>query len=519
MTADLGKTIYISDAQGRLEDYRQHMIDRGLKARTASAKLSLVRVGLKEILEIHGNIPLASIDTEIMRASTERHSTSGLNTRQRIAAMATFIKWCIGEYPEELTGAMSYSLHKADVAFIRARYAEELAHMADAMKAEGRTKETTDNLICDSIVCLTALVSEFGPRPLSEIGVPDMEWLEGNLGKSEDRRHICMRSFGRLVSSAVGRDPYHEFRTRNSAVSFEERLLGVPFGEEILEMAEWMECHNYRPATILSRVKSLASFMPRLTEILGDFELEDVTLDTFYLIRSKLGGLAERTQASYMLAFESLIQYSTGHKVYDGHRMMWNNSTVKRTFITKDEWKIILANAGKTDRMAIMLASLLGMRLSEIVNLRLEDMTETEITIHGKGHGVEGKVVVKTIPPMLRKEIDDYMGFRQLLISRYSDASEGRFLINDCRNICGPMTRNGLSGRLKALSNKVGIPFSAHTFRRFYACTLYHAGVPTDVIMRMMRHENIETTLRCYIQADPVAMKDAEDALEQQLFR
>ena len=519
MTVDPGKTIYISDAQERLEDYRQVLIDGGMNARSVHQKLSLVRVGLREISEVHGNIPLDSFDVEILRATTDRHATSGQNLKRRISAIAAYIKWCTGECPEGLFGNASYSLHKADVAYVRARYADEIAHMTDALKADGRKKESIDNLIGDAVVCLTALVSEFGPRPLSEIGVPDMVWLDENLGKSETRRRLCMRDFGRLVSSACGYDPFIGFKSRNSTLSLEERVLGIPFGEDILEMAEWMECHNFRPATIRSRVLSLVAFIPRVVDILGDFELEDLTLDSFYIIRSKLTGLTERTQASYMLALESLIQFTTGRKVYDGHRMMWNNSTVKRTFITQDEWNIILANAGKTDRMVIMLASLLGMRLSEMVNLRLDDMTEKEITIRGKGHGVDGKVVVKTIPPMLRKEINDYMGFRQLLISRYSDASEGRFLINDCRNICGPMTRNGLSGRLKKLSQKVGIPFSAHTFRRFYACTLYRAGVPTDVIMRMMRHENIETTLHCYLQADPVAMKAAEDALEQQLFR
>ncbi len=519
MTDVLEKTTYISDAQGRLEEYRQYMLDRGLKAGSVNSRLSLVRVSLREIAEVHGDIPLASFDFEILRATTERHAKSEQHIQHRIANIATYIKWCTGECPEALSRTTAYSLHKADVALVRARYADEIAHMTDALKADGRKKESIDNLIGDAVVCLTALASEFGFRPLSEMGVKDMVWLDENLGKSEDRRRICMRDFGRLVSSACGHDPFIGFKSLNSTISLEDRVRGVPFGEEILEMAEWMECHNYRPATIRSRVLSLVAFIPRVIEIEGEFRLEDVTMDTFYHIRSKLSGLTERTQAGYMLAFESLIQFCTGHKVYDGHRMMWNNSTVKRTFIDQDEWRLILINAGKTERMAIMLASLLGLRLSEIVNLRLEDMTDKEITIRGKGHGVDGKVIVKTIPPMLRKEIDDYMGFRQLLISRYSDASEGRFLINDCQNICGPMTRNGLGCRIKTLSYRLGIPFSAHTFRRFYACTLYHAGVPTDVIMRMMRHENIQTTLSCYIQADPVAMKAAEDALEQQLFR
>ncbi len=91
-------------------------------------------------------------------------------------------------------------------------------------------------------------------------------------------------------------------------------------------------------------------------------------------------------------------------------------------------------------------------------------------------------------------------------------------IINDRQHMCAPLTRGALASRLATLSKKTGIPFSAHTFRRFYATTLYGAGIGTDVIKCMMRHECIDTTLRCYIEANPALMKGAETALEKALF-
>ncbi len=518
MTVDLGRTIYISDAQSRIQEFEQFLRDGGRKPSTVDNYRAAVRVSLKEIKETFGNIPLASFDARVRHVIEERHSGPSAATRQRIQMLGVFIRWCTGTCLPEFLETESTAQVRTESALVRIRYGAEIAHLTEALEAEGRSRTTINNIINDAGICLTALNGESGAKPLSEIGIQDMIWLEMNLDRDRPmRRHRCMTCLGRLVSSACGHDPYREFKSGDSLASYEARLRGTPFCDEILAMIQWMADHNYRPDTIRSRVNSLTSFLPRVIGILGEFRLEDVTMDTFYLLRSRVDGLSERTLSTYMQAFEALIEFTTGRRVYNGHRMLWNKSQTKRTFITQEEWKTILASASKTERIAIMLASLLGLRCMEIVDLRLEDMTETQVTIHGKGHGTEGKVAVKDIPQMLKKEIADYMEYRRMLISRYGDASEGHFIINDRQNICGPMTRDCLKSKFTALSAKTGIHFSAHTFRRFYACTLSSAGVAPDVIMRMMRHESIDTTLRCYLRADPGPMKAAEDALERQL--
>ena len=54
--------------------------------------------------------------------------------------------------------------------------------------------------------------------------------------------------------------------------------------------------------------------------------------------------------------------------------------------------------------------------------------------------------------------------------------------------------------------------------RRLYATTLYDAGTDLDSLRRLMRHESVNTTLRCYITADPRRMAAAEDAVVDDLF-
>ena len=39
------------------------------------------------------------------------------------------------------------------------------------------------------------------------------------------------------------------------------------------------------------------------------------------------------------------------------------------------------------------------------------------------------------------------------------------------------------------------------------------AGLDLDTIRRMMRHSSVETTLKCYLYADPRKMKTAVDSV------
>lgn len=62
---------------------------------------------------------------------------------------------------------------------------------------------------------------------------------------------------------------------------------------------------------------------------------------------------------------------------------------------------------------------------------------------------------------------------------------------------------------LDNLQEKSGISFTSHCLRRFFCTTMSDAGVDLDTIRRMMRHSSLETTLKCYLHADPRKMAGA----------
>lgn len=56
---------------------------------------------------------------------------------------------------------------------------------------------------------------------------------------------------------------------------------------------------------------------------------------------------------------------------------------------------------------------------------------------------------------------------------------------------------------IEKLGQRVGVDLSAHSLRRLFAMTMLDLGIDLEEIRVMMRHKFVETTLECYIEADP----------------
>ena len=75
------------------------------------------------------------------------------------------------------------------------------------------------------------------------------------------------------------------------------------------------------------------------------------------------------------------------------------------------------------------------------------------------------------------------------------------------------MTADCVGDIVHRLGKRAGVDCSTHCLRRLYATTLYDRGTDIDTLRRMMRHEQVNTTLRCYLDADPRKIAEAESGL------
>ena len=130
-----------------------------------------------------------------------------------------------------------------------------------------------------------------------------------------------------------------------------------------------------------------------------------------------------------------------------------------------------------------------GLRVSELVNLRLEDIDLNNSIVRTIGKGSKERIV--PFGEYASKALNDYINtYRPMLIKR--EVSEYLFLNNHGKN----MTRQGFFKIIKEIALEKGIKkeLSPHTLRHSFATHLLTGGADLRSIQEMLGHANLSTT-------------------------
>lgn len=217
--------------------------------------------------------------------------------------------------------------------------------------------------------------------------------------------------------------------------------------------------------------------------------------------------LKESTRRGVVVATGCYLRWLTGKDLVREAGIRWNGGSVNRKWLTLEDYRRMMAQANPWQRLVLALGATMGLRRSEIANLKLSDVQDGTITIHGKGFGPEGKVEAKTMTDAVRKEYEAYLKIRK--------PSESDALFISYRGT--PMNAGSIANAVVKLGRDCGVDMTMHSLRRLYAMTLADAEVPLETIMRMMRHTRPEVTVQCYLRADPRRMAEASEAVDKAL--
>lgn len=146
--------------------------------------------------------------------------------------------------------------------------------------------------------------------------------------------------------------------------------------------------------------------------------------------------------------------------------------------------RLIESAGGSRDRLLLELFYATGMRVSEMVNLKVEDLDFDDgwVRIFGKGGKERFVPVGKNILRLLKK----YIAEKKLKPTAFLfSKSNGR-----------PMTRGGVWKIVKKYSVKAGIvkEVAPHTLRHTFATHLLENGADLRTIQELLGHSNIDTT-------------------------
>ncbi len=504
-----------------LRAFREHEGALGLAPSTRSPHCRRVRACIYALEKGRGRLDLPSLgagDIELLKGILADFGVQDVG--RHVSAFASFLSAATGRPPLVDVGGYGAPRSGWNRGFKEGfRFPAELGEFIRLSEARGVGRDQIVATASRVVACANLLDRVQGPRGIGEYDLGSMLALEsalsGMIGEANVRCHL--QSFSRFVSFTAGNDLYAELRESRSdhialdpASEQDERFVGR-LRAYAGHLKEW-EC---KPATIKGRMSSITVCYKALRSVKGDFELEDVDPVDFRKLRTALAGYTEATARNYLYTFGWFIKFATGYDPFPDARIRFNGETVRRKFIFNDEWVELYRAADVTERLILGLGAFMGLRRREIVSIELDDIKGDKLYVKGKGAGT-GKVEIMAMSELVRRDLGPYLEHRERVLSEYGDRSNGRLFINErMRNVGRPMSVRALETVLDGLVKRSGVSFSPHCLRRFFATTMKDAGVDLDTLRRMMRHSSIDTTLRCYIYADPRKMGAAVGAVDR----
>lgn len=257
---------------------------------------------------------------------------------------------------------------------------------------------------------------------------------------------------------------------------------------------------NLSPNTIEAYRNDLAhleAFMMR-----NDLKLEDVTLEQLHTFAASLHeyGITPRSQARVLSGVRSFFRFLVLDGVVESdptELLEWpslpEHLPVVLTLeeIDRIEDSIDLSKAeGARNRAIIEVLFSCGLRVSELVNMKLSDLYLEDRVLLVRGKGNKERLV-----PVSNKAIADLKRWffdRNLMKIK---PGEDDYVFLNRRG--AHLTRTMILIMVKRQAEEAGIKktISPHTFRHSFATALLQGGADLRSIQAMLGHEKIDTTL------------------------
>ncbi len=148
------------------------------------------------------------------------------------------------------------------------------------------------------------------------------------------------------------------------------------------------------------------------------------------------------------------------------------------------------------NRMILMIFFDTGIRVSELINMKLDQIQDTYFVIYGKGR--KERVVPKN--PMVGKYLYKYLNARDKYFMARNCEEDYVFLSKNGRRLTG----EGISKFMKDAADAVGVNpkvrVSPHTCRHTFAHQQLKNGLDLYSLSRLLGHESVSITQR-YLEA------------------
>jgi len=281
--------------------------------------------------------------------------------------------------------------------------------------------------------------------------------------------------------------------------------------------------------TLKFATQEIYSFLLRkhLTPRFGNQRLCDISrveIQHYLLEKLKQGFAWETTNhlrnlMSKVLATAVAWNYLADNAVR-GVKMPERSLKRPHQFLNADEVKRLIVACNEPTRTIVLIATMAGLRIGEILALRwkrINFIDETLVVAETCFMGRFGSPKTHAS----RREVPLSRAVVEALSAQYSrSANQSPEGLVFATRYGGPLTSNNLRKRgLQSACKRAGLPrINWHGLRHTHGTLLHVQGTPLKVAQAQLGHSDMATTLQVYTHASVIAQREAVTLLERQVF-
>ncbi len=497
-----------------IESFLKSQVEAGLSVRTVAIRKKTVSAAIFAYEHVCGTFDPAAATSDDMRRIYSFVKDFDIDEPSKhVAALVQFISFVTGNPPLLKLRAGKPKVDWADEYGKQCPFGKEIQRYNQLMEARDVSGCYVESRVHMAAVVGGMLNARYSVKTLAQV---EPEMIDAVM--EEIAAHVSASSVKAFLdaflglASYFGRDDLREKtkKRKAQAVFVPQDDCDRAFKAKLDAWEGYLKKWEYSEHTMAGRISAVRKCYSVLKKVKGPFSLESLEPFDMQTIRNAMAGYRETTIQNYLYAFGWFLDFAIGRDLFAESHLWFNGIEVNRNFVQMEEFVELWNVGGPLEHMILALGGAMGLRRTEMIRMRVSDLNGSMAIIRGKGAGADGKMMKAEIPQLVRETLAEYLPYREELLSKFGDRSAGMLLINPFeREMCRPLSVRGFQTVLDKLSEAAGISFTSHGLRRMYAMNLSDAGVELDTIRRMMRHADVETTLRCYLHADPRKMQGA----------
>lgn len=276
-------------------------------------------------------------------------------------------------------------------------------------------------------------------------------------------------------------------------------MLNISRNEYLQKTGDELILRNYSPKTIKSYLTCVKDYLAAKND---NLDLADIAFIKNFLLAKKETGLSSQTINLYLHSiiffYRDVVKSSA---VID--LKFAKTSSKLPIVLSRNEIKNIINQIANTKhRLIVSLAYAAGLRVSEVVSLKIKDISLSELTIHLK-EAKGGKDRITIFPENLKDDIinlsagksgDDYL---------FESERQGKLTERTAQKI--------FENALKKTDIKKDATF--HSLRHSFATHLLENGVDVRYVQELLGHQNIRTT-QLYTKVTNPSIKKIKSPLD-----